>query len=68
MVLQVALSGTAPFTITGNVMSGGNIIGTFNQVFANNTGELTICVPSNTPVGGVTVQATSVLDAWCSCQ
>ncbi len=67
LILQVNLTGTTPITITGNILSGGTVIGTFNQVYTNNTGELTICVPPNTPLGNVTVQATSVLDAWCSC-
>lgn len=67
IILQVNLTGTTPITITGNILSGGTVIGTFNQVYTNNTGELTICVPPNTPLGSVTVQATSVLDAWCSC-
>jgi hypothetical protein len=67
VILQVNLTGTTPITITGNILSGGTVIGTFNQVYTNNTGELTICVPPNTPLGSVTVQATSVVDAWCSC-
>jgi len=67
VILQVNLTGTTPITITGNILSGGTVIGTFNQVYTNNTGELTICVPPNTPLGSVTVEATSVVDAWCSC-
>jgi hypothetical protein len=65
--LGVLLTGTAFFSVTGNVLSGGNVIGTFSDSFGGNTGTLVICVPSGTPLGPVTVQPTTLTDAWCIC-
>jgi hypothetical protein len=66
--LEVALTGTAAFTLTGNLLSGGNVIGTFSESFGGNTGTLVLCVPGGTPPGPVTVQPTVLTDAWCICE
>ena len=66
--LNAVLTGTATFAVTGNLLSGNNIIGTFSQAFNGNTGTLVICVPGNTPPGPVSVQTTSLTDAWCICE
>jgi hypothetical protein len=65
--LGVVLTGTAAFAVTGNLLSGGNVIGTFNETFGGNTGALVICVPSSAPAGPVTVLPTTLTDAWCIC-
>lgn len=66
--LNVALTGTATFAVTGNLLSGNDIIGSFSQSFSGNTGVLTICVPGDAQPGPVSVQTTSVADAWCVCE
>jgi len=65
--LQVELTGTPPFSVSGNMLSGNNVVATFSQNFNTTTGTLTICVPPGTPPGAVTVQAISLSDAWCVC-
>lgn len=66
-ILNVALTGTAGFDVTGNLLSGNDIIGSFSQSFNGSTGTLTICVPADVQPGPISVQTTSVADAWCIC-
>jgi hypothetical protein len=54
--------------VAGNLLSGNDIIGSFNQSFSGNTGVLTVCVPGDAQPGPVSVQTTSVTDAWCICE
>ena len=65
--LQATLTGAAPFTLSGNLLSGGNVVGTFNQTFAGNTGLFTVCVPPGVGVGTLVVQAAVLMDANCTC-
>lgn len=66
--LELQLSGTGAFTLAGNLVSGGNVIGTFNETFSGNTGAIIVCVPGGTPAGPVLVQPTTLSDAWCICE
>jgi hypothetical protein len=66
--LEVLLSGTGAFSVTGNLVSGGNVVGTFNETFGGNTGTISLCVPGGTPPGPVLVQPTVLTDAWCICE
>jgi hypothetical protein len=65
--LQATLTGEAPFTLSGNLLSGGNVVGTFNQTFAGNSGLFTVCVPPGVGVGTLVVQAAVLTDANCTC-
>jgi hypothetical protein len=66
--LTVTMTGTSVFTLSGNLLSAGNAISTFNASYTQNTGLLNICVPAGTPAGALTVQITSLIDAWCICE
>lgn len=66
--LDAVFTGTGAFTVAGNLLSGGNVIGTFSETFGGNTGTLVLCVPGGTPAGPLTVQPTVLTDAWCVCQ
>ncbi len=66
--LNVLLTGTGGFTVAGNLVVGGNIIGTFSETFGGNTGTILLCVPDGTPPGSVLVQPTVLTDAWCNCE
>jgi len=66
--LTVTMTGTSVFTLSGNLLSAGNTISTFNASYTQNTGLLNICVPAGTPAGALTVQITSLIDAWCICE
>ena len=66
--LELQLSGTGAFTLAGNLVSGGNVVGTFNETFSGNTGAIILCVPGGTLPGPVLVQPTALSDAWCICE
>lgn len=66
--VQATLTGEAPFTLNGNLLSGGNAVGTFAQTFAGNTGQFTVCVPPGVNPGALVVQPTALTDANCTCQ
>lgn len=66
--LEVLLSGTGSFTVAGNLVSGGNVVGTFSETFGGNTGTLILCVPAGTLPGPLLVQPTVLTDAWCICE
>jgi hypothetical protein len=61
--INATFNGTAPFTLTYTTPNGGPV----TQTFSSNTGTFQVCVPANAPVGGITVQATALTDAWCAC-
>lgn len=64
LTLSVALTGTPPFTLTYNTSLSSGL----TQTFSGNTGTLTVCVPVGAAPGAFGVQATSLVDAWCTCQ
>lgn len=61
--ITATFTGTAPFALTYVASSG-----TFTQTFAGSTGTFQVCVPVGAPPGALMVQATSLTDAWCTCQ
>lgn len=68
VTLDVELIGVAPFSLSGNVISNGIVIGTFSQNYNANTGTLVVCAPPGTPLGTIQVQATVLTDAAaCPC-
>ncbi|MBK9338134.1 MAG: hypothetical protein IPM98_16950 [Lewinellaceae bacterium] len=67
LTLNVALTGVAPFSLNGNLISSGVVIGTFSENYNANTGTLVVCAPPGTPLGAIQVQATALTDAACTC-
>jgi subtilisin-like proprotein convertase family protein len=68
VTLTASFTGTAPFLVSGDILSGNTIVGTFSQNFSTNTGPLTICAPAGVSPGSLIVQSTLVTDASCTCQ
>ena len=68
VILEVELTGTPPFTLEGEISSGNNVVDTFSESFAQNSGTLEVCVPAGVSSGNLEVQATLVADNNCSCQ
>jgi hypothetical protein len=62
--ITAIFTGTAPFTLTYTTP----VSGTMTQVFSENTGTFQVCTPTGAPPGSLVVQATKVVDAWCTCQ
>ncbi len=61
--VTATFTGTAPFTLS--YTTPGN--GTQTQTFSGNTGTFQVCVPANAAPGSFQLTATSLVDAWCSC-
>jgi hypothetical protein len=60
--VTATFTGTSPFSLTYSTP-----LGTFTQSFAGNTGTFQVCAPAGAPPGALTVQATALTDAWCTC-
>ncbi len=62
--LTATFTGTAPFTLTYTSPATGTV----TQTFQGNTGTFQVCTLPGAPPGSLVVQATSVVDGWCTCQ
>ncbi len=62
--ITATFTGTIPFTLTYTTPASGTV----TQIFSGNTGTFQVCTPTGTPPGSLLVQATKVVDAWCTCQ
>jgi hypothetical protein len=60
--VTATFTGTPPFTLAYTTPAGS-----FTRIFSGNTGSFQVCVPTGTPPGALTVQATDLTDAWCTC-
>lgn len=65
-MVDVAFTGTGPYTLTYQVTAGATQQ-TFTQTFGNSTASIQVCPPPGYE-GAVEVQATALMDAWCTCQ
>lgn len=66
--LNVQFTGAAPFILSGDILSGTTIIDSFTGTYPGNTGTLTVCLSSSVSLGSLQVQATSLVDATCTCE
>jgi hypothetical protein len=60
--VTATFTGTPPFSLTYTTP-----FGTFTAVFSSNTGSFQVCAPAGVQPGALSVQATSLMDAWCGC-
>jgi hypothetical protein len=60
--LTATFSGAPPFTLAYTSTAG-----TGTQTFPGNTGTFQVCVPAGAAAGNLVVQATTVTDAFCTC-
>jgi hypothetical protein len=60
----VNFTGTAPFTLTYSTPFGGSTTQTFNL----GIGAFQVCAPANAALGPLIVQATKLVDNWCTCE
>lgn len=65
--LNVVLTGTPPFSLSGQVLSGASVIANFNQNYSSSTNVLEICFPPNVPLGAIQVKAINLTDRNCTC-
>jgi hypothetical protein len=61
--VTTTLTGTSPFNLTYTTPEG-----IVTQVFTSNTGAFQVCTPAGAATGALGVQATNLVDAWCTCQ
>ena len=62
--VTATFTGTAPFTLTYSSPASGTV----TQTFSGNTGMFQVCTTAGSPPGSWVVQATKVVDAWCTCE
>jgi hypothetical protein len=62
--VTATFTGTAPFTLTYTTPAAG----TMTQTFSGNTGTFQVCTLPGSPPGSLVLEATKVVDAWCTCQ
>ena len=62
-VITATFTGTAPFTLTYSTPGTGPV----TQIFSGNTGTFQVCAPAGSLPGSFTLQATGLVDAWCTC-
>ncbi len=62
--VTATFTGTAPFTLTYTTTASGTV----TQTFSENTGTFQVCTAAGSPPGSLVVQATALVDAWCTCQ
>ncbi len=62
--VTATFTGTAPFTLTYTSPASGTV----TQTFSGNTGTFQVCTLPGAPPGSLVVQATKVMDAWCTCE
>lgn len=68
LTLDVTMTGSPVYYLSGNIKSGVNVVGSFSQTFVSNSGTLQICAPNGTPPGSLSIEATALTDAYCTCQ
>lgn len=61
--VTATFTGVPPFTLS--YTTPGN--GPQTQIFSGNSGTFQVCVPINAAAGSFQIPATSLVDAWCSC-
>lgn len=62
LMINAVFTGTPPFNL---IYNAGGI--PFSQSFSSTSGSFQVCAPSGAPPGQLSVQATSVSDAFCIC-
>ena len=65
--ININFTGTPPFQLTAEVVLGNNVITTLGGTFTSTTAVQSLCIPANAPLGGLTIEATSLMDAFCTC-
>lgn len=67
LTVDVTLTGSPVYFLNYSLVSNGNNVGTFFKAFVTNTGTMQVCIPSGVSPGSLTVQTTSLTDAYCPC-
>ena len=65
--IVIDFTGTPPFHLQGEITDANNTVIVFDETYPGNTATLNICLPANTPIGNLTIQATSLSDNYCEC-
>ncbi len=65
--IGLQFTGSPPFQLGGEAVSGGNVITTFSGTYTTLLSDVNICLPFSTPIGPINVNVTSLSDAYCNC-
>lgn len=67
VTLGVNFTGTGPFSLEATVLFSGTPLNNIAQTFNSSPASVTVCVPPALPNGTISVQATTLTDAFCTC-
>ena len=65
--IEMSFAGTPPFHLQGEVVDANNTIVVFDEIYTDHSATMNICLPANTPIGNLTIQATGLSDEYCDC-
>ena len=65
--IEINFTGTPPFHLVGEIVDADNNVVVIDETYNGNMATYNICLPANTPIGNVIIQATSLTDANCEC-
>jgi hypothetical protein len=60
-------TGTPPFQLSVEVLQGATVVNNFTTTFNTTPALLQFCPPAGNPTGSFLVRATSLTDAFCTC-
>lgn len=64
--LPTQFTGTPPFNLSYNIIANGNTVGTGSFISSTNLALVPICIPTGIS-GNITIAATALTDAICTC-
>ena len=65
--IEINFTGTPPFHLVGEIVDADNNVVVIDETYNSNIATYNICLPENTPLGNLTIQAISLTDANCEC-
>ena len=66
--VTATFTGTPPFNLTYRTIASNGVQTVFTQTFTSLSATFLVCPPNGSPPGNLTVQATILTDAFCTCQ
>ena len=66
--IEIDFTGTPPFYLQGEMVDADGNIFIIDETYTTNTWNYIVCLAGDTPIGALTIQATSLTDYYCSCK
>ena len=66
--IEIEFIGTPPFHLQAEVTDADNInVVTIDEIYPGNMATYTLCLPTDIPIGNITIEATNLSDDNCEC-